>query len=249
MKNIILLATLLAGYTGTNAQTGVFKWQDVMCNYESTFDTRKVTLQQLKGAYLLASASAPDWYKTNFFGKTVTKVKDIERLSLDNLKAEYAASKELITKLHLPKTGNWERYRQDRLKIIEERYELKTIIYKAYLSDPAALYTYKHQDSCMIYYADAINKGGEALLEAWYKDQEEFFKQNNFTSGWELYIKERESEDRYLLAKIRLLTYGWYNCANRRAKIYENVSGDNEDKRVEELKKLFLRTKKTCDYP
>lgn len=88
--------------------------------------------------------------------------------------------------------------------------------------------------------------GGNDLLALWLEINRESRRKNLSPENVRnIYERQFNSPDKLLYARIEVMTYGWWNCAN------DFIEYDQDDDRYQrEFKKLFTRVKTIgCDEP
>lgn len=243
MRNGLFFILLLININSFG-QKSIYKWNDEICEYESTFDKTKYSEIQLKNCYDLT-------YNYNFrinHTPSIHRPEDILRLNLDTLDNEFSSKYNLLKSLDLPKKEYWNELRKSILIELEQFYKLSRIAYRGYI-DPLALKDWFYQDSCLNKHVNALVAGEDSLLNDWYELTSILVKNNGSPDKvWEKYNNQYASEKRFDYAKVYVTTFGWWNCAIK--KIERSDDKFNWDKKNEEFLKLFIKTEtKYCDEP
>ena len=225
------------------AQQSSFAWDEGLCSYEGFFDSTKTTKQQIQNAYLLLSEE----FRINN-SIHVYKLEDIKRINknaLKNLEKAYLDENKRMSSLELPKNKAWENLRQEKLRETKQLYKLYKIVCEAYLNDNMkALKEFDKNDQCLTYYSDVLIQEGDSLLSAWESFTEQQASQNSSPERlWAEYHEQRNSENKFQHAKVRLLTFAWWNCANEHIEYFDRSKG------IEEFNKLFTSINEICDTP
>ena len=228
------------------AQQDSFAWEyyDGLCKYEGLFDSEKTTKQQIQNAYLLAGGTEFDIAKR----PAVYKLEDLKRLSknaLNSSKNEYLDKKKRLTNLALPKDKVWDTLRQEKLREMEQTYNLYMIEYKAYLDDDMeALKDFDKNDECLTLYSDALIKGGDTLLSAWESSIKLHAEKFSNPRVLAEYMEQKDSDNKFNHAKIWLLAFAWGNCAVKYIDWFDSSKGRKE------FEKLFTSVKEIqCNEP
>lgn len=241
MKALLIIILILSNALAAAAQTKKFRWTTELCEYEGTYDASRYTENQLKHTYLL------------FFGgdfhlqadATAWKYEDIKKLSLGALSKEYTTKSNILRGLDIVKIPYWQTLRQNKLKEMQQVYNLSRITIEAY-ENPARLKEYKPAASCVKTYADPLINGGDALLITW-RQVNEASRQKNADPARlrRIFEAQYNSPDKYQHAQIEVMQFGWWNCAN--ALIDRVEQNDDPEKN---FKKLFRRVRTIgCDEP
>ena len=140
-------------------------------------------------------------------------------------------------------TPFWEQVKLGRITEIESRYELKRITILAY-KNPTILKQYPSgYDSCK-YYADALIAGGHELMNAWKQYNDLWQEENGFSLKRQLEFNfKSNSPDSIDYAKLEIMMFGWWNCANQFVQYLED--GGYQD----EFEKFFIKFNCDCDEP
>jgi len=238
---ILLLAILILCQAAAFAQTKQLRWTNDLCEFEGSYDAKKYTDAQLKNTLeLFASGSfniqteAPVW-----------RYEDIQSLSVAALDKEYQAKSTALTKLDIIKSPYWESLRTRKLKELKQVYELSRVTILGY-GEPAKLNEATFADSCVVKYANPLINGGDQLLTTWRAVNEDTRRRNGDPERIKkIFQAEYDSPDRLKFARVEVMLFGFWNCAN---KFIERVS--DAVSHEEEFKKLFKKTRTIeCDEP
>jgi hypothetical protein len=242
MTKFTIVILLLLNLTA-KGQVATFVWSDEMCEYESKFDSCKITREQIINAYSFVGLNEYRISKT----PSVYKIEDISRLNLNSLDFEYNDKKSRLLKLRLPDNDIWETFRQNQLNEIDELYRLCKLAYNAYLTDNYQdLKKFNEDDSCLQFYSAALIFGGDSLLSAWKLLTEVQASKNGSPENvWTKYNEQLNSELKMQHGKIQIMTFGWWNCA------VDHIAFFTEYQNVyDEFLKLFISTKEiNCEDP
>jgi hypothetical protein len=210
-----------------------------LCAFQGTYDAKKYTEAQLRNTLKLFAVGSFD-IETD---ATVWKYEEIKNLSVAALDKEYAAKSTALKKLEIVKSAYWERLREFKLKELKEVYELSRLTMLAY-REPEKLKEAAFAESCVVKYANALINGDEELLAAWEAVNEDSRRNNGDPERVKkIFEAERDSPDRYKFARVEVMSFGFWNCANAliEREEYDGTQG-------EEFKKLFKQTKTVaCD--
>ena len=140
-------------------------------------------------------------------------------------------------------TAFWKQVKLGRITEIESICELKRITILAY-TNPTILKQYPSgYDSCK-YYADALIAGGHELMKAWGKYNDLWHKENGVSLKRQLeFSLKSNSPDSINYAKLEIMMFGWWNCANQFIKYLDDV-GYQDD-----FEKYFIKFNRDCDEP
>jgi hypothetical protein len=240
MKIVFALILLTVNLTAFG-QVKKLKWSGMVCQFEGAYDARKYTETQLKNTLKLASTAAYDL----LFDPTPNEYADIKMLRLENLDAEYADKADELKNLEIVKNPYWETVRQKKLKELEQLYNLKRATLLAY-ENPSILQKFDFAAPCVKKYAAPLTDGGDALLQIW-REVNKASQQRNASPErlQERFDEQLASPEKFQYARMEVMTFGWWNCAN---KFIEYV--ESSDEKEAEFKKLF-KTVKTlgCEEP
>lgn len=241
MKILLTIIFLLTSITVNFAQTKTFKWSSEMCDYQSVYNAKKVSLAQLKDTLKLMKMQG---LPLNF-DATPQNLDAVDKLNVADLQSEYEAKKREIEGLKLVKNSYFENFRKAKLKELEQVYQLSKVTAEGY-KNPQIIKDFDFAPSCVSKYADSLISGGDDLLNIWLEVNKESRKNNSDPN----YIRKKyetqlNSPDKFRYARNEVMTFGWWNCANLSI---EYVSSDGQAEK--EFKKLFVKTKTiNCDEP
>lgn len=218
-----------------------YKWETPSCSISGTYDSSKYTEEELKatldlcyvfdGSVLLISDAHP------------LDITDIAKLNTKALEEEYKEQQKMFSR-PVVKTEFMEKLRKDKLKELDEEYELKKITIEAY-NNPKVLLKSKYASKCNEYVEALTAEDTTKLFDAWTKIVDEQAKTNGDPDSLKAEHKtQKESADKLAYAKKYVMTYGWWNCANENMFRVESTG-----KSGEEFQKLFTNVKRECDEP
>lgn len=241
MKQLLTLLLLSTAFSAA-AQTKIYKWDDELCSYQGTYDSKKITAAQLKNCQRLVLL-----YEFNITSSPmVFKPEDITAgLHPEELEKEFAEKNTALKLLDLPKTPFWQGYKTAMLKEQQQRYDFYRMAYKAYVN-AGELRQFQPKNEKARYYAAALVAGGDSLLKAWDVLQKELAKTNGDPARLQREYKERlASSEKMDYAFVDVMTFGWFNSANDDIETADKKYGQLTGK---EWNKLFLKSRTLhCD--
>lgn len=218
---------------------GKYKWIVSPCIYNSIYDPKVVSGDQVAGAINLLRHKWP----YSFVYMASDTPADPEAF-LKNLEERYLKDKSTVQSLELPKASVWEAFRSLKLEELDQSYRMERFASKA-LIDPAALDSFGVRDSCLDVHAKAMIHGGKAVLDDWRNLTKLKASQNGSPERvWAEFDKQWKSSHRMEYARSEIMTYGWRNCANDHVPRLETI--DVRGKSFEAFKKLFIETTSSC---
>lgn len=243
MKLLILTIFTLVS-TEIYAQTAKIKWQDETCEFESKFDSTRVTRIQISNCLRLAKWN--EFRLTN--SPMVFQPSDLQSLDSNKLYREYIDKVGELDNIDLPKTIFWQDYKTRTREAQQSYFNLSIIKYRAYY-DLKALYDLPFKDSCINQHREALNSDTSALLKDWKLVRELMASQNGYPEKViSDYNRMLNSDTKMTYAKIDILNFGWWNCAIKYLSRVEDFY--SQDKVQSELDALFISTKTIdCDEP
>lgn len=238
---IFLIVILALCQTAAFAQTKKFRWTTELCEFEGTYDAKKYTDAQLKNTLRLF---APGNFEINT-DATVWKYEDIKTLNVAALDKEYQTKSAALARLDIVKSPFWETLRARKLKELKDVYTLSRLTMLGY-AEPSKLREATFAETCVVRYAEPLAKGGELLLRTWQTVNEDTRRRNGDPERIKkIFEAEYDSPDRLKFARVEVMSFGFWNCANESVERVE-YDGTHE----EEFKKLFRQTKTIyCDEP
>ena len=222
------------------SEEAVFEWITELCTNEGTYDAKKYTENELRDTYKL-------WWEMNGYLNTnalVRNKEDIGNLSLEKLDKEYNEKLQKFKSLNLVKEPYWEILRKNKIREMDESYELKKIAIQSHIR-PELLMENRFTKECQEYAIALSSMDDELLLETWRKL---FQKQAEKNGAPDLLLQrfdqENASSNRLEYARNQVMTYGWWNCANHVIYHFEDDGTPSK-----EFEKLFRNIKSECDEP
>ena len=127
---------------------------------------------------------------------------------------------------------------------LEGSYQLRKITIEAY-KDPQVLLNNQFTNYCK-QYAEALSSNDSTKrLSTWKKLAEEQKEKNGNPEFFMKNFQEKfNSANKLVYAKIELMAFGWWNCANHQIPHIDRDGGMEE-----EFNKLFTNIKSACDEP
>jgi hypothetical protein len=239
MKNLLLII-FLTFFQTLVSQNQKFEWYDETCTYLSLYDNNKYNKSAIENCFKIIYFNSYRITKT----PSVHKPRDINRLNKDSLTYEYLTKLKTIKNLKLPNSGNWNKFRDSITSQLEQEYKFSMIAYKAYITkDFGVLNDFWKSDSLIDEYCNALQGSDTELLNTW----------KNLTSRkaeinccpdkvWGKYRTKRDSENWKEYAQVDIMTFGWWNSANKYIKRFDGW------RHYDEFDKLFISTKEIeCD--
>lgn len=242
MKKIIFLFVLPIIFSlSIFAQNKKFAWNNELCQFEGTFNSKKYTAQQLKNTQRLLGLD----FEFDTASTTVWKYEEIDELDFAEIEADYQKKYAELKKLNIVKVPYWESVRQKKMKELETYYELAKATMASYKT-PTSLRDYKYANNCLAKFGEPLIKGGDSLLNTWESVNIESRGRNADPNRIaRIFNEQRTSSDALKYAVVEVTAFGWWNCAN--ALIDQ---GDDSSTLEKNFLKLFVNVKKPkCDEP
>jgi hypothetical protein len=238
---LTLIVLTVFAHSSAEAQVKKFRWSTELCEYEGVYDARRFSEKELRNTEKLVSASGVPLQTS----ATVRKFEQIAKLNVDALEHEYKKKREELLNLDIVDLPYFEELRRKKLKELEQVYALSRVTMLAY-ENPSVIREYKAADACVAKYAAPLINGGEDLLNVWRAVNENSRRNNADPQRVErIFNEQMNSADREKYARIEVMSFGWWNCANQFIE-YVEYDGTAE----EEFKKLFKSVKEiSCDEP
>jgi hypothetical protein len=240
LSSILLTLFVAFAAADTRAQTRVFKWSDESCEFEARYNTKLHSERALRDTLKLIQPGS-FYLQTE---ATAWTYDAIPKLSIAALDREYREKTAQLKALKLVSDPYFEGLRQRKLAEMEKVYRLSSVTIRAY-ADRSALGGY-NAGSCSSLYARPIASGGDTLINAWRRVNEDSRKKNADPERLRrIFDEQNASPDRERYALVEVMMFGWWNCANARIAASENSDADNRA-----FRKLFTRVKTVrCDEP
>lgn len=218
----------------------IFAWTTELCTNEGTYDSKKYTEEELNDTYKL-------WWGMSGYLNTnalVRNKEDIADLSLEKLDKEYKEKLQNFKSLNLIKAPYWEQLRKNKIREMNESYELKKIAIQSHIR-PQILMENRFAKQCQEYAEALSSMNDELLLETW-RNMVQKQAENNGAPDLLLqrFEQENASSNRLEHARNQVMAYGWWNCANHVIYHFED-----DGTAAKEFEKLFSNIKSECDEP
>ncbi|KAA3440618.1 hypothetical protein [Rufibacter hautae] len=240
----VITSQALATSDETNA-ANTFSWSTDICRSKGIFNPNAYSPQQLKDTYYLwlGFNSVMELEDVTLDSPDEWTIENIDRKSA-KLDADFRKATRRLLSLQLVPSKFWETVRDLKTKELDESYALKKLTIEAYKT-PGILLNQPYAKNCQAYVNALASEDSVALFNAWKNLMEEQKKNNGAPERVEAeFYRKRNSPERLLYAKIELMAFGWWNCANHQTK-YNNAS--QEMPMEEEFDKLFLKITDECD--
>lgn len=244
---VTLFGTLLFGNVvgaQTKGQIRTFAWDDVLCRFKGSYDSRKYSEEQLRNTAKLflpgEGQSLPH--------ATVWDHKDIDGLDVADLEQKYKTARKTLETMKIVDTHYWKAVRQRKLQELDEIYKLSRTTMTAY-TKPAVIAEYNGATECKAKYAGPLAAGGDDLLRVWREVNLDSQSKNASPERLqERFDQQLNSPDRFKFALVETMAFGWWNCANA---VMRDGPAFADDTLVmeKEFRKLFTSIAEECDEP
>jgi hypothetical protein len=227
--------------TATAATASVFSWNTELCENKGKFDPQQYTPEQLHNAYDLWFTYSGVALETD---GTVFQPEDIVKLDSVKLREEYEGKKSVLEAMKTVDRPYWQKLKQQRLRELEDEYELKKIAIEAY-TRPEVLLNNRFAKPCGEYAQALASADTARLFGAWKALAEKQKAQNGSPEQFmERFYEKFRSDNRLEYAKVDLITFGWWNCANGTL-----THVDRDEQMETEFRQLFTDIQSECDEP
>ena len=217
-KVLFLFVTFLP--LSNTAQEVFFDFEDEICQYRGTYDSKLYTEEQLRNTYKLAQGFY-DIY-TN------------DEVQLDET---YQLIQDDFVHLSIVESKYFSLLKDSILNYLSHTYKAKKIEFAARKGNTEMLLNAYQDNPTIKYYSQALYKGGETLIQAYEKLTKERMKLNAEPERiWNEFLKNSKSPKAQELAFDYVLSYGWWNTVNHDLP-HLNIDGTQ----FEEFKKLFSK--------
>lgn len=224
-----------------------FAWQTEMCESWGYYDPNTYTEQQLRDTYFLwfefnsvtsfdadVTLDYPELFNHAYISSTSQKLDD-----------DYKRTSEKLKKLDIIPAQPWLDLQQLAIKHFDELYELKKLTIEAHLDSTLLLDT-PYTNACNSYAEALASADSTLLLNTWRQVVELKKSTNGIPENVERKYQEKlNSPDKMLHARIDVMTFGWWNCANRQRKYIDGIHGDRNLQAA--FIKLFVKVGDDCE--
>src|SRR5206468_2629649 len=147
MRSLASVLVLFLGLT-VAAQTRTFRWDDELCTYSGTYDSKAFTAVQLANTLKLSQTAGSLPLSTN---AAAFKYSDIATLDVAALDREYAQKLAELKALDIVPAPYWQQFRERKLRELEQVYRLERVTMLGY-RDPKELLGYTNAPACTTKY-------------------------------------------------------------------------------------------------
>jgi hypothetical protein len=223
------------------SSTSTFVWTTELCENKGTYDPVKYSAEQLQNTYDL-------WFRFSGIALetdgTASKLEEIAKLDSNKLGEEYQKQKKYYNQMVVVNSTYWQKLKEQRMLELDNEYELKKITIESY-GNLAVLNTNRFSKYCPDVVKALTSNDTAELFAFWKGFTEKQSLQNGSPQKYmENFYEKYNSKDKLAYAKVDLITYGWWNCAN-----HTLTHMDRDEKMEEEFNKLFSNVKSVCDEP
>ncbi len=238
---LFLLVPFAKSQNKHNNELATFNWHSGLCTHTGSYNPKKHTKEQLQNTLEFIQLSGSVLLNTD---ATAFQPGDIQKLSIEKLEEEYTKKKGNYQKKIVVAEPIWENLKKQIIQALDEEYELKKITIQAF-SNPNTLLNSKFAPYCSDYVKALTSFDTTTLLNSWKKMSVAHSKNNaNPKKFMEDFMLKYNSTDKMSYAKIELMTFGWWNCANSRIFHVSATEG-----RVKKFNQLFINIKSDCEEP
>jgi hypothetical protein len=224
-----------------NDTTSVFAWTTELCENKGTYYPRKYSAEQLQNTYDL-------WFRFSGIALetdgTANKPEDISTLDTNKLANEYKKQKKYLEQIVIVNLTYWQKLKQLKIQELEDEFELKKITIQSY-SNTSVLQSNRFSKYCPDFVRVLTSNDTSELMTFWkgFADKQSL-KNGSPEKYMEKFYEKFNSKNRLNYARVDLITYGWWNCANH---TLTHIHRDGQME--EEFNKLFLDIKSECEEP
>ncbi|RTQ50806.1 hypothetical protein EJV47_09300 [Hymenobacter gummosus] len=219
-----------------------FDWEDDVCRYHGYFAPGKYSAAQLRDSYVLVNFP----YATPTHRESIWEIEQFAPDSitgrLQRLEQEHQKERAELQALQVVPLPYWQRLKQLRQREEEEMYQLRKLTLRAYF-EPQLLLSAPRAGKCQRYVQALTSPDSLQLLRAWRELVDEQKKNNGLPENLEAeYQIQLASAQPLRYARLRLMLFGWWNCANEHRQ-YVDVA--DEQKPWVAFEKLFAKIDRT----
>ncbi len=221
-----------------NKNLSKFDFSVEFCSYQGYFDSTIYSRSQIRSCIRLLN-EAQTW----IIRSSVFTLKEKERVDLYGLWRDYKDQYTELMALDLPQNGNWQSLRDSAILNLKQSYRKQRIYYMALKHDKYELLDrFWARDSTIDRYRKGL-QGNWEELQALHEDhtRKKAALNANPKRIWQKFKEQRYSDDWIPLTQIELMTYGWYNAANKYIDYFEGYQ------HMDELKSLFVKLEEECE--
>lgn len=238
---LLLVLSVAVLSSGAVAQLKNFTWDDGLCSYRGLYDPKKYSEAELRNTVKLFD---PNEFNLITHSTAVFRPSDIGRLDVAKFDSVYRDMSANLAGLKIVKMSYFEELRRAKLKEMEQVWQLNRTTMLAF-DDPLKLNEYTAAPACNQRLAGPLAKGGDDLMSAWLSVNMDMRAKNSDPERLRREFESKKaSPERDLHARVDVLTFGWYNCANE---LIDYTPYDG--KASEQFQKLLSRVRGQCDEP
>mgnify|MGYP001420022703 CR=1 FL=1 len=188
--------------------TDTLHWETEFCTHIGTFDKSKYSKEQLRGAFKLWFTNSSHQINTRYVVFNAKEYYNFDsKGQLLMLEKEYAGKKAVYAVIKIPPGRIWKDLLQNRIKDLDETYELSKLSLKAH-SDPSILLKNRFAQHCPQYIEALASEDTELLMAAWQRLKAEKDTGSYSESSFNKYKNSLSPKMRIAAARTDLLTFG-----------------------------------------
>lgn len=215
-----------------------FSWEDDVCLNVGYFPAGRYTEQQLRDTRVLVTFP----FASSSYNESVHRIEQLHPDSigarLQRLERQHRQEQAALQALQVVPLRYWQNLKKLRLGEEAEFYQMSKLMLEAYLV-PRLLLTAPGASKCQRYVQALASADTLPLLQAW-REQVDEHKKNNGAPQYleDKYQQQYASPDRLRYARLDLMLYGWWNCANHHR---QYVDIEEEQQPWPAFEKLFVK--------
>lgn len=238
LKRCIIFALILCN-VDLFAQHAEYGYWNEICYGSARYDSAEISREQLENTYDYL------WWAPGIDADaTAWTLDEVEELSVGELRNECAERIEKLETLDFVQDTFWSSLQERRINEYLHLCQLKEYTILAY-SNPDTLLYYDLGDSTAVYYRDALIAGGQELIEAWIRLNDNKKGRNGNPQRVQRKFDERYNSSRRMeYARLDIMKFGWWNSVN------DHLPSVGVDYRLaEEFERLFIEVDWQCEEP
>jgi hypothetical protein len=191
-----------------------FSWEDDACRYRGYFAAGQYSQQQLRDSYQLVTFP----YASAAYRESIWELEqfhpDSINTRLQRLEKQHRQERVELQALQVVPLPYWQQLKRLRQQEEEELYQLRKLTLQAYFQ-PELLLKAPRAGGCQRYVQALTAADTLQLLRGWRELVDAQKKNNGAPENLEAdYQLQFASAERLRYARLRLMLFGWWNCAN-----------------------------------
>ncbi|TGE28572.1 hypothetical protein [Hymenobacter metallicola] len=230
------VASPAAPASATSDSLAAYVWESDVCRYTGRYRPGSFSQAQLAGTWHVLYNDV--WL--NYYNPLPHQPATLAKMSLDSLDDHYHRAHRYLENLAVVPRPVWQQLKQARLRELEQEYQITRLAMQAF-TQPEVLLT--GSPDCLPLVQGLATHNDSLTRRDWHRFIENHKTQNASPEQYMARYLDRAADANWLTyAKIDLLTYGWFNCANQKT-----ARPEPTETLYRQFDQLFVQVESACD--